>query len=72
MEYVNILKSPFVIEGLAVKEEGRLWRLPEPLCDNINERITDLKIAKGAAGACVRFRTDSKKIYINIVKKKLR
>ena len=68
MEYVNILKSPFVLEGLAVKEEGKLWRLPENLVDNVNERITDLKIAKGAAGACVRFRTDSKKIYINVVK----
>ncbi|MBQ7625174.1 MAG: hypothetical protein IJS65_07860 [Clostridia bacterium] len=64
MEYVNILKSPFVLEGLAVKEEGRLWRLPEELIDNVNENVA--RNGRYPAGACVRFRTDSPKISLRI------
>ena len=53
----NALQSPFAIHGLAVAEEGKFWRLPESLIDNVNPGISSL--ARHTAGGRIRFRTDS-------------
>ena len=53
----NALQSPFSIHGLAVVEEGKFWRLPEYLIDNVSPGISTL--ARHTAGGRIRFRTDS-------------
>ncbi len=68
MEYKNVLDKPFSLEGLAVTEGEKLWRLPEDIIDNVNKGITEGQLARATAGACVRFRTDSPKIYVKVVK----
>lgn len=55
--WVNILESPISIRGLAVTEEGKFWRLPEDLIDNVNEGVSVL--GRHTAGGRIRFRTDS-------------
>lgn len=55
--WINILESPISIRGLAVTKEGKFWRLPEDLIDQVNEGVTVL--AKHTAGGRIRFRTNS-------------
>jgi len=55
--WINILEQPISIHGLAVKEPGKFWRLPESLIDQVNDGVTVL--AKHTAGGRIRFRTDS-------------
>ena len=55
--WINILEKPISIHGLAIKEGGRFWRLPEDLYDQVNEGVTVL--AQDTAGGRIRFRTDS-------------
>ena len=55
--WINILQSPISIHGLAVKEHGKFWRLPEELIDHVNTGVTIL--GKHTAGGRIRFCTDS-------------
>ena len=64
MKYYDLLTPPLELSGLAVKEKGKFWRLPEDLIDNVNEDIKSL--GKHTAGACVRFRTDSEQIELKV------
>lgn len=64
MEIFNILESPIIIEGLAVAEKGKFHRLPDDVINNVNDGVAGL--AKQSAGSCVRFRTDSRSIYVKV------
>ena len=55
--WFSILEKPISVHGLAVAEEGKFWRLPAPLIDEVNEGVSVL--ARHTAGGRIRFRTDS-------------
>lgn len=55
--WISILESPISIHGLAVAENGRFWRLPEGLIDQVNPGVSVL--GRHTAGGRIRFRTDS-------------
>ena len=55
--WTGVLESPISIHGLALAEEGKFWRLPENLIDNVNNGVSEL--GRHTAGGRIRFRTDS-------------
>ena len=55
--WMNATDEPLKIHGLAVAGDGKFWRLPEDLIDNVNEGVCTL--GRHTAGGRIRFRTDS-------------
>ncbi len=55
--WMSATDAPLSIHGLAVAGDGKFWRLPEDLIDNVNEGVCTL--ARHTAGGRIRFRTDS-------------
>ena len=55
--WFSILDHPISIHGLAVAGDGRFWRLPAPLIDEVNEGVSFL--GRHTAGGRIRFRTNS-------------
>ncbi len=64
MSTFDILSKPFEICGLAVREEGKLWRVPEDIIDRVNDRVS--RQGRWTSGAGVRFRTDADKIKVRV------
>ena len=55
--WINILEAPISLHGLAVTENGKFWRLPEHLINEVNEGVSVL--GQHTSGGRIRFRTDS-------------
>lgn len=65
MKYVSIYDAPIVINGLLSDyHKGHFWKVPETLFGKVSE-MTD-KLGKRATGGRVRFRTNSKKLWIRV------
>ena len=64
MKVFDINDCPIEIKGLKHinKDKGEYYRLPLDVIETINENVTDL--AKEPAGARVRFKTNSKTLYL--------
>ncbi len=63
MKTISIYEAPVVISGLLSKyQKGHLWKAPEEIFGKVSEWVDIMRVR--STGGRVRFRTDTKKLWI--------
>lgn len=64
MKTYSCTDKPIVIDGLAIADGEKFWRLPPEIHDKVNPGVTTM--SRQSSGARVRFSTDSKKLSVKV------